>query len=105
MKALPLMLFKLWLMLKFFKSRSKFKVKVTSQKLWSHVKGLVIKNTHVKYESPTSYAFKLWLMLKFFKSRSKFKVKVTRSKIMVTCERSCHKEYTCEISKPHLLWS
>ena len=41
--------------------------------------------------------FKLWPMLKFFKSRSKFKVKVTRSKMMVPCERSCHKEYTCEI--------
>ena len=41
--------------------------------------------------------FKLWPMLKIFKSRSKFKVKVTRSIIMVPCERSCHKEYTCEI--------
>ena len=28
---------------------------------------------------------------------SKFKVNVTRSKIMVCCERSCHKKYTCEI--------
>ena len=35
-------------------------------------------------------------MLKFLKNRSKFKVKVTRSKIMVPCERSCHKEYICE---------
>ena len=40
---------------------------------------------------------KLWPRLKFFKSRSNFKVKVTRSKIMVPCERSCHKEYTCAI--------
>ena len=36
---------------------------------------------------------KLWPRLKFFKSRSNFKVKVTRSKVMVPCERSCHKEY------------
>ena len=40
---------------------------------------------------------KLWPRLKFFKSRSNFKVKVTRSKIIVPCERSCHKEYTCAI--------
>ena len=40
---------------------------------------------------------KLWPRLKFFKSRSKFKVKDTRSKIIVTGERSCHKEYTCAI--------
>ena len=39
----------------------------------------------------------LWPKLKFFKSRSNFKVKVTRSKVMVPCERSCHKEYTCAI--------
>ena len=36
---------------------------------------------------------KLWPRLKFFKSRSNFKVKVTRSKIMVPCERSCHKDH------------
>ena len=42
--------------------------------------------------------------LSFFKSRSNFKVKVTRSKIMVPCESSCHKEYTCAIWKPYLLW-
>ena len=28
------------------------------------------------------------------------KFKVTWSKIMVRSERSCHKEYTCEINKP-----
>ena len=40
---------------------------------------------------------KLWPRLKFFLSRSNFKVKVTRSKILVPTERSCHKEYTCEL--------
>ena len=40
--------------------------------------------------------------IKFFESRSNFKVKVMRSKIMVPCERSCHKEYTCAIWKPYL---
>ena len=37
-------------MLKFFKSRSKVIVKVTSSKLWYHWKGLVIRITHAKYE-------------------------------------------------------
>ena len=40
----------------------------------------------------------------FSLSDSKFKVKVTRLKIMVWCEKSCHKEYTCEIWKPYLFW-
>ena len=35
--------------------------------------------------------------VKFFQSRSKVKVKVTKSKILVSTERSCHKEYTCVI--------
>ena len=35
--------------------------------------------------------WKLRPRLKFFKSRSNVKVKVTRSKIMVPCERFCHK--------------
>ena len=26
-----------------------------------------------------------------------FKVKFTRPKVMESCERSCHKEYACEI--------
>ena len=65
----------------------KYDVKLEGQgqevkKLWLHVKGLVIENTHVKYESPISYGIKvvlkLWPMLKFFKSRSNCKVKVTR---------------------------
>ena len=34
--------------------------------LWYHVKDLVIRNTHMKYESPTFYGIKLWPMLKVF---------------------------------------
>ena len=40
----------------------------------------------------TIIKYKPWLT--FLTSRSNFKVKVMRSKIMVPCERSCHKEYT-----------
>ena len=44
--------------------------------------------------------WKLWPRLKFFKSGSNFKVNVIMSKFIVSCERSCHKEYTCVIWKP-----
>ena len=33
----------------------------------------------------------------FFKNRSNVTLKVTRSKFMVPLERSCHKDYTCQI--------
>ena len=51
----------------------------------------------MQYESPITSGKKVMAKVKVFKSRSNFKVKVTRSKIMVPCERSCHKEYTCAI--------
>ena len=37
------------------KSRSNFKVKVTRSKSRSQLKGLITRNIHVKYESPTTY--------------------------------------------------
>ena len=64
MKALSHRIKKLWPMLKFFKSRSKIKVKVTCSKFMVPLerschkfcwKGLVIRYTHAKYESPISY--------------------------------------------------
>ena len=61
------------------------------------MKGLVTRITHVQYESPITFGKKVMVKVKVFKSRSNFKVKVTRSKIMVPCERSCHKNYTCAI--------
>ena len=36
------------------------------QKLWYHVKGLVIRYAHVKYESPTSYGLKVMTNVKVF---------------------------------------
>ena len=50
-KALPLLVRKLWPRLKFFKNWSNFKVKVTRS--WYPWKGLVTRSTHVKYESST----------------------------------------------------
>ena len=66
MKALSLVERKLWPRLKFFKSRSNFKVKVTIQKLWYHVKGFVTRNTHVQYESPISSDIKVTAKVKVF---------------------------------------
>ena len=66
MKALSLLVRKLWPRLKLFKSRSNFKVKVTGQHLWHHVKGLVTRNTHVQYESPISPGKKVMAKVKIF---------------------------------------
>ena len=67
------------------------------QNFWHQWKGLVTRNVHMKYESPTSSGSEAMTQVKVFKSRSNSKVKVTRSKILVPIKRSCHKEYTCEI--------
>ena len=48
MKALSLLVRKLWPRLKFFKSRSNFKVKVTRSKITVLLEGLVTRNTHVQ---------------------------------------------------------
>ena len=66
MKALSLLVRKLWSRLKFFKSRSNFKVKVTRSILWYHVKGLVTRNTHVQYESPITSGKKVMAKVKVF---------------------------------------
>ena len=100
MKALPLMVRKPWPRIKFFKRRSNFKVKVTRSKMLVPMKRSCHKEC--TYEIPGRKAIplmvrKLWPRLKFFKSRSNFKVKVMRSKILVTMERSCHKECTYKI--------
>jgi hypothetical protein len=49
MEPLSLAIQKIWPMLKFLKSKLNFKVKRSKKK------GLVIKNTHMKYESPITY--------------------------------------------------
>ena len=57
-------------MLKFLKSGSNFKVKRSQgQKFWYQKKGLVIKNTHVKYESSITYHSKDMANVKVFADR------------------------------------
>ena len=57
MKALSLLVRKLWPRLKFFESRSNFTVKIMRSKIMvpcESLKGLVTMNAHVQYESPIS---------------------------------------------------
>jgi hypothetical protein len=59
------------------------------------MKGLARRNTHVKYESPTTYQSKVMTKVKVFEK--KVKLQSQRVKVMVSNERSCQKEYACEI--------
>ena len=101
-KALSLLVRKLRPRFKFFKVGQTSKSRSRGQKLWFHVKGLVTRNTHVKYESCISQGMKAMAKVEVLESRSNLKVKVTMSKLMVPCESSCDKEYICAIWKPHL---
>ena len=60
-KALSLLVQKLWSMLSFFKGQG-HEVK----KFWFQQKGLATTNTHVKYESPISFGSKVMAKVKFF---------------------------------------
>jgi hypothetical protein len=62
------------------------------------MKGLARRNKHVKYESHTTYQSKVMTKVKVF---GKVKLQGQRVKVMVSNERSCQKEYTCEIGKPY----
>ena len=64
-----------------------------AQNLYYHQKGLVIKNTHAKYESPMSFGLNVCAELKF----SIFRSNVTVNVDVVPSEKSCHKEHTCQI--------
>ena len=61
-KAQPVKVQKLWHMLDFQICRSK----VTGSKIWYEWKALIIRNAHVKYESPTSYGSKVMGKVKVF---------------------------------------
>ena len=57
------------------------------------MKGLARRNTHVKYENPTTYQSKVMTKVNVLEK----KVKGQRVKVMISNERSCQKKYTCEI--------
>ena len=67
MKALSFLVRKLWPRLKFFKSRSNFKVKFTKSKITVPCKRSCHKEyTHVQYESPIISGKKDMAMVKVF---------------------------------------
>ena len=65
-KALSLLVKKVWPRLKFLKSRLNFKVKVTRSKVMVPCDILVTMNTHVQYESPITSDKKVMAKVKFF---------------------------------------
>ena len=66
MKSISLLVSKLWPRLTFFKSRSNFNVNVTRSRIMVPVKGLVIGNTHMKYESSIFNCLKVLAKVKVF---------------------------------------
>ena len=97
MRALSLLVQKLWPKLSFF-SKVGQKSRSRGKNFWLQQKGLVTRNTHVKYESPISFGSKIMAKVKFFskvgqKSRSTSQGK----KFLESTGRSCHKKYTCKI--------
>ena len=66
MKALPLMVEKLWHIFNFKICRSKVTFKVTRSKFWYEWQGLIIRNVHVKYESPTFNGSNVMVKVKVF---------------------------------------
>ena len=71
MKALSLLVRKLWPRLKFFKRSQTSRSRSGGQKLQYHVKGLVTRNTHVHYESPISSGKKVMAKVKVFQKKVK----------------------------------
>ena len=66
MKALSLRIKKLWLMTKFLEVDQRSRSRLHVQNLLYRRKGLVIMNTHAKYESPISKDKKVMTNLKVF---------------------------------------
>jgi hypothetical protein len=59
------------------------------------MKGLARRNTHVKYETPSTYQSKVMTKVKILEKKAKVKGQMVR--VMVSNKRICQKEYTCEI--------
>ena len=51
----------------------------------------------MQYESPITCGKKVLAKVKVFQKKVKLQGQGQKVKIMVPCERSCHKEYTCAI--------
>jgi hypothetical protein len=58
---------------------------------------LARRNTHVKYKSPITYQSKVMTKVKSFRKEGQTPRSKIRVKVMTSNERSCQKEYTCDI--------
>ena len=98
MKGLPLTIQKIWPRLQFLKSGTKVKVK--GHKVKNFVSNGIPLSGGIYMSNMKGLALvvqKLRPKLKFLKSRSKVKTKGHWVKFLVSVERSCLSEYTCEI--------
>jgi hypothetical protein len=68
--------------------------KISGSRSWYQIKGLARRNTHVKYESPSTYQSKVMTKVKVFE---KVKLQGQRVKVMIPNERFYQKEYIFEI--------
>ena len=82
--------------LKFFLSRSNTKVKVTKSNLLAPMERFVTRNTHVKYQSPSTYYTKVVAKVKGFSK----KVEYQDQDHNVRCFGRFHREHSCKMSKP-----
>jgi hypothetical protein len=85
----------------FFKTRSKFKIKVTRSKVLAPKE---IIHLYLMYQSYNTFGSNDIARLKFFKAKSKFKIKLTRSKVLVQNESTLHEVSTSELSESYPPW-
>jgi hypothetical protein len=91
-KALPYTNQKVWPRLKILKKKSNSMVR--GSRSCYQIKGHVIRNSHVKYESPSTYQSNVMTkVLKFLKRRSNSKVKRSRYQIKVLVRRNTNVKY------------
>ena len=102
MKALSLMVKKLWPMLKFSKVGQTSRSRSRGQKLWYHVKGLVSRNTFEQYQSPITSGKKVMAKVNFFKvgqtSRSRSQSQKVWCHVKGLVTRNTHVQYESLIS-------
>jgi hypothetical protein len=98
-KTLSLAIQKIWPMLKFLKSGSNFKVKVTKSNILVPREGLVIRNKYMKYESPITRHLKDTCMVNVivFGKWVKLQGQGHKIKNFGTSRKSCHKVNVYEI--------
>ena len=62
-------------------------------------KDLISRNVHMKYENSGTCCLKVSGKVEVFKRKAKLQSEGHGIKMLVCAERSCHKKYSCEISK------